>query len=227
MSQTHPLMPKATAVWLIDNTVLTFDQIAEFCGLHALEVQALADGDVGSRIQGSNPITFNELTAEEIKRCEEDTGARLIIKKNDLPKPKKRSKGPKYTPISKRGDKPDAIAFLLKNHPELTDAQIVKLAGTTKNTINAVRDRTHANAQNIKPKDPVTLGLCSQTELNAIVEKAQKKAGTYKEPSSTVDGTEPMAESTIEAAQPKESEAPMDAGMEALAAEAAKFQSQK
>ena len=223
----HPLMPKATAVWLIDNTVLTFDQIAEFCGLHSLEIQALADGDVGSRINGSNPIVQNELTAEEIKRCEEDSNARLIIKKNDLPQPKKRSKGPKYTPISKRGDKPDAIAYLLKNHTELTDAQIVKLVGTTKNTINAVRDRTHANAQNIKPKDPVILGLCTQTELNAGVEKAQKKAGTYKEPSSTTDGTEPMAESTIESAQPKQSEAPADAGMEALAAEAAKFQSQK
>lgn len=223
----HPLMPKATAVWLIDNTVLTFDQIAEFCGLHSLEVQALADGDVGSRINGSNPIVHNELTAEEIKRCEADAKERLQIKTNSLPKPKKRSKGPKYTPISKRGDKPDAIAFLLKNHPELTDAQIVKLVGTTKNTISAVRDRTHANSQNIKPKDPVTLGLCSQTELNAIVEKAQKKAGTYQKPAPTNDGTEPMAESTIEAAQPKESEAPMDAGMEALAAEAAKFQSQK
>lgn len=222
----HPLMPKATAVWLIDNTVLTFDQIAEFCGLHSLEVQALADGDVGSRIQGANPIVSNELTQDEITRCEGDENSRLKIKTNDLPKPKKRSKGPKYTPISKRGDKPDAIAFLLKNHPELTDAQIVKLVGTTKNTINSVRDRTHANAQNIKPKDPVTLGLCSQVELNAVVEKAQKKAGTFK-PESTVDGTEPLAESTIEAAQPKESEAPMDAGMEALAAEAAKFQSQK
>lgn len=226
MAQQYPLMPKATAVWLIDNTVLTFDQIADFCGLHVLEVQALADGDVGSRIQGSNPITYNELTADEIKRCEADSNNSLKIKTNDLPKPKKRSKGPKYTPISKRGDKPDAIAFLLKNHPELTDAQIVKLVGTTKNTINSVRERTHANAQNIKPKDPVILGLCSQTELNAIVEKAQKKAGTYQKPSTT-DGTEPLAESTIEAAKPKASESPVDAGMEALAAEAAKFQSQK
>ena len=173
---THPLMPKATAVWLIDNTILTFDQVADFCGIHALEVQALADGDVGTTMVGSNPITHNELTADEIKRCEADPAARLIIVKSNLPQPKKRSKGPKYTPVSKRGDKPDAIAYLLKNHSILTDAQITRLIGTTKNTINAVRDRTHSNISNIKAKDPVILGLCSQTELNAAVEKAEKKA---------------------------------------------------
>ena len=172
----QPLMPKATAIWLVDNTILTFKQIADFTGLHELEIQAIADGDVNSGMAGSNPIVQGELTQEEIKRCEEDSTAQLKSAQTDLPQPKKRSKGPKYTPISKRGDKPDAIAYLLRNHAVLTDAQIVKLVGTTKNTINSVRDRTHANIQNITPKDPVILGLCSQTELNAAVERAEKKA---------------------------------------------------
>ncbi len=171
-----PLMPKATAVWLIDNTGLTFKQIADFCGLHELEIQALADGDINAGMTGSNPIAHNELTQEEIERCEKDPSAELKMSASDLPQPKKRSKGPKYTPVSKRGDKPDAIAYLLRNHALLADSQIVKLVGTTKNTINAVRDRTHANIQNIAPKDPVILGLCSQTELNAAVEKAERKA---------------------------------------------------
>ena len=223
----QPLMPKATAVWLIDNTVLTFDQIADFCGLHSLEVQALADGDVGSRIHGSNPIAQNELSEEEIKRCEGDTKLRLVAKTSNLPQPKKRSKGPKYTPVSKRGDKPDAIAFLLKNHSVLSDAQIVKLVGTTKNTINAVRDRTHANTANIKAKDPVTLGLCSQTELNAAVAKANKKAGIVPEETPTNSGNEPMAQDSVLASKPEASESPVDAGMEALAAEAANFSNRK
>lgn len=174
----QPLMPKATAVWLIENTTLTFNQIASFTGLHELEIQALADGEVGSGMVGSNPVLHHELTSDEIKRCEDDSTARLQMLKSNLPSPKSRSKGPKYTPISKRGDKPDAIAFLLKNNPELADSQIVKLIGTTKNTINAVRERTHADMANIKAKDPVILGLCSQTELNAAIEKAHKKAGT-------------------------------------------------
>jgi hypothetical protein len=173
-------MPKATAVWLIENTTLTFNQIASFTNLHELEIQALADGEVGSGMVGSNPILHHELTTEEIKRCEADSAARLQMLKSNLPTPKARSKGPKYTPISKRGDKPDAIAHLLKNNPELADSQIVKLIGTTKNTINAVRERTHADMVNIKAKDPVILGLCSQTELNAAIEKAQKKAGTFQ-----------------------------------------------
>ena len=133
-----PLMPKAVAVWLIENTMLTFDQIAEFCNLHSLEVQTLADEE-GMKIAGQNPVMSGELTAEEIARCEKDPNARLVMVRSDLPKPKIRSKGPRYTPVSRRGDKPDAIAWLLKHHPELSDAQIVKLIGTTKNTINSIR----------------------------------------------------------------------------------------
>ncbi len=172
-----PLMPKATAVWLIDNTTLTFEQIAEFCDLHKLEVQAIADGEVGSTIGGSNPVQAGELTQEEIDRCIADPEARLEMSESNLPKPRKRAKGPRYTPVSKRGDKPDAIAWLLKKYPELSDAQISKIVGTTKPTINAVRDKTHANTPNIKPRDPVMLGLCKQDELNKAIEKARKKAG--------------------------------------------------
>lgn len=171
-----PLMPKATAVWLIDNTTLSFEQIAEFCGLHPLEVQGIADGEVATGIQGLDPINNHELTREEIERCEGDTSARLRAAKTDLPQPKRRTKGPRYTPVAKRQDKPDAIAWLLRHHPELKDSQIVKLVGTTKNTIAAVRDRTHWNTPNIRPRDPVLLGLCNQTDLNAAVERARKAA---------------------------------------------------
>lgn len=171
-----PLMPKATAVWLVDNTTLTFDQIAEFCGLHPLEVQGIADDEVAIGIQGQDPIGTNELTRVEIERCEGNSKARLQRAKTDLPLPKRRTKGPRYTPVAKRQDKPDAIAWLLRHHPELKDSQIVKLVGTTKNTIQAVRDRSHWNTPNIRPRDPVLLGLCNQTDLNATVEKARKAA---------------------------------------------------
>jgi len=171
----QPLMPKATAVWLVDNTVLTFDQIADFCGLHPLEVEAIADDEVGSGIIGANPIQDCELTKEEIERCEKDTGARLIMATSNLPQPKVRSKGPKYTPISKRGDKPDAISYLLKNHTELSESQISRLIGTTKLTIEKVRERTHPNSTNIKPQNPVELGLCSKEELEKAVTRAQNK----------------------------------------------------
>ncbi len=171
----HPLMPKATAVWLVDNTVLTFDQISVFCGLHPLEVQAIADGENGANIIGSNPVQNKELTKAEIEACEADSNRHLKMLVNNLPKPKSRAKGPKYTPVSKRGDKPDAIAFLIKNHPELSDPQIVRLIGTTKNTINNIKGRTHSNMTNITPKDPVTLGLCKQEELNNALEKAYEK----------------------------------------------------
>ena len=169
-----PNMPKAVAVWLIENTMLTFDQIAEFCHLHSLEVQTLAD-DEGMKIAGQNPMNTGELTKEEIERCEADTDARLIIIKSSLPKPQARSKGPRYTPVSKRGDKPDAIAWLLKHHPELSDANIIKLIGTTKNTINNIRNKTHSNMMNIKARSPIELGLCRYDEFNTLVEKAQKK----------------------------------------------------
>jgi hypothetical protein len=170
----QPLMPKATAVWLVENTGLTFEQIAEFCGLHALEVQAIADGEVAAQMQGLDPVANGQITAEEIKRCEADPSARLQLSEQAQPVPLVKHKGPRYTPISKRQDKPDAIAWLLKNHPELSDGQISKLVGTTKPTIGAVRDRTHWNSPNIKPRHPVALGLCTLPELEAAVNRASK-----------------------------------------------------
>jgi uncharacterized protein len=171
---TLPLMPKATAVWLVENTGLTFDQIAEFCGLHALEVQAIADGEVAAQMQGLDPVANGQITTEEIKRCEQDPAARLQLSEQAQPVPLVKHKGPRYTPIAKRQDKPDAIAWLVKNHPELSDGQISKLVGTTKPTIAAVRDRTHWNSPNIKPRHPVALGLCTLPELEAAVNRASK-----------------------------------------------------
>jgi len=178
MSQ--PMMPKATALWLIENTGLSFDQIAEFCGIHALEVQALADGDVMGGMAPLDPVLSGQVTAEEIKRCEADPEARLRYVRTEMPQPQARAKGARYTPISKRQDKPDGIAWLVKNHPELTDAQICKLLGTTKNTISAVRDRTHWNSQNIRPRDPVDIGLCTYLDLNKLVESARARAAAKK-----------------------------------------------
>jgi hypothetical protein len=172
----YPLMPKATAVWLVENTSLTFEQIAVFCGLHLLEVQGIADGEVAAGIQGLDPIANSQLTKEEIERCQGDPAARLQLIELDLPKPAKRTKGPRYTPVAKRQDKPDGIAWLARHHPELKDSQIAKLIGTTKTTILAVRERTHWNSPNIRPRDPVLLGLCSQSELNLLVERAERAA---------------------------------------------------
>jgi hypothetical protein len=172
----HPLMPKATTVWLIENTSLSFDQIADFCGLHPLEVQGIADDEVSTGIQGLDPIIRNQVTREEIERCEKDPSARLKMAKQDLPMPSKRTKGPRYTPVAKRQDKPDGIAWLARHHPELKDSQIARLIGTTKNTIQSVRERSHWNSPNIRPRDPVLLGLCSQVDLNQAVEKARKAA---------------------------------------------------
>ena len=172
----YPLMRKATAVWLLDNTTLTFKQIADFCGLHELEVNGIADGEVASGIRGIDPIINNQITKEEIKRCEEDSSADLALFKNPAADGEKRSKGPKYTPLSKRQDKPAAIAWIVKFHPELSDGQISKLIGTTKNTIQAIRDRTHWNIDSRTPTDPVILGLCKQTELETALEKSLKKA---------------------------------------------------
>src|SRR5579883_2579759 len=169
-----PLMPKATAVWLVENTSLTFEQIADFCGLHPLEVQAIADGEVASQMQGLDPVANGQTTAEEIARCQADPNARLRLAPHAIPPQIVKHRGPRYTPIAKRQDKPDAIAWLTKNHPELTDAQISKLIGTTKPTIAAIRDRTHWNSQNIKPRHPVTLGLCSIAELDAAIAKANR-----------------------------------------------------
>ncbi len=168
-------MPKATAVWLVENTALTFKQIADFCGLHILEVQAIADEEVAVGMQGLDPIANGQLTKEEIAACEADPSAKLRMVSSDIPQPSSRGKGPRYTPLSKRQDKPDAIAWLLRHYPELSDAQIGRLIGTTKPTINAVRDRSHWNSPNLKPRSPVELGLCKHDDLRIALEKAQRK----------------------------------------------------
>lgn len=170
-----PLMPKATAVWLIDNTKLTFDQIARFCGMHPLEVKGVADGEVAVGIVGLDPVANGQLTAEEIARCEADPTADLKLLEPTVPLQRQKTKGAKYTPLSKRQDRPDAIAWLLKYHPEVPDAQIQKLLGTTKATIDSVRNRTHWNHANIKPRDPVGLGMCSQAELDRVLILAVKR----------------------------------------------------
>ena len=170
------LMPKATAVWLIDNTTLSFEQVAEFCGLHKLEVKGIADGDVAENMRGVDPISGGELTRDEILKGEKDAEYRLRKAESKIahiPQPKR--KGARYTPVARRQDKPDAIAWFIRNHPEVSDAQISKLIGTTKATITTVRDKSHWNSQNIKPVDPVTLGLCSQIELDEVVNKAVDK----------------------------------------------------
>ena len=171
---TLPLMPKATAVWLIEKTALTFTQIAEFCGMHPLEVQAIADGEVAQGIVGYDPIANSQVTAADIRRCEADANGRLKLSASTLPV-NKRAKGSRYTPVAKRNDRPDGIAFLLRNFPQLTEAQVGKLLGTTKETIQKVRERSHWNSANIKPRDPVILGLCSQTDLNAAVLSANER----------------------------------------------------
>ncbi len=173
---TTPLMPKATAVWLVENTGLTFDQIAEFCGMHSLEVQGIADGEVAIGIVGIDPVAASQLTREEISRCEADPKARLKILRKDLPEIVQRPKGARYTPIAKRQDKPSAVAWLLRHHPELNDAQVGRLLGTTKATIQKIRDRSHWDMQNIKPTSPVMLGLCSQFALDDAIEKAARAA---------------------------------------------------
>jgi uncharacterized protein len=168
-------MPHATAAWLVENTSLTFEQISEFCGLHILEVQAIADDTAATKLTGRDPIRAGELTQEEILKGQRDPEHRLQMHK--APEEVRRTKGPRYTPVSKRQDKPDGIAWIIKNHPEVTDGQIGKLIGTTRTTIAAIRDRSHWNMANITPKDPVTLGLTSQRELDAAVAKAAKAAG--------------------------------------------------
>lgn len=180
---TEILMPKATAVWLVDNTSLTFDQIADFCGLHPLEVKGIADGDVAVGVRGADPISNGQLTREDIEKAEGDSKHRLSLVKPkyaDMQTPTKR-RGPRYTPLSRRQNRPDAIAWLVRNHPELSDAQISKLIGTTKTTIGAVRDRTHWNSANIKPTDPVSLGLCTQIDLDEQVKKASARRRKLEE----------------------------------------------
>ena len=170
-----PIMAKATAVWLVDNTTLSFKQIADFCGLHELEVQGIADGDVAAGVKGFDPIANNQLTQEEIDKGEADPLYKLRLKFNPAAVGEEKRRGPRYTPLSKRQDRPNAILWLVKFHPELTDGQISKLVGTTKPTIQSIRDRTHWNISNMQPIDPVALGLCKQSELDAAVQKAAAK----------------------------------------------------
>ena len=171
-----PLMRKATAVWLVENTSLTFLQIANFCGLHELEVSGIADGEVANGIRGMDPVTSNQLTSEEIKRCELDPNSKLELIINPATIGETKRRGPRYTPLSKRQDKPAAIAWLVKFYPDLMDSQIIKLVGTTKPTIKAVRERSHWNITNIVPTDPVLLGLCKQLELDSAISKLEKKS---------------------------------------------------
>ena len=170
---TQPLMPKATAVWLVENTTLSFAQIADFCGLHPLEIQGIADGDVATGIMGVDPVAGGQLSRENLEAAIKDASVALVLKNSaakytHAPKTKGR-----YTPVAHRQDKPDAIAWIVKNHPELTDGQIVKLIGTTKKTIEAIRDKSHWNNQNIRPRDPVLLGLCTQTDLHTMIARAE------------------------------------------------------
>ncbi|MEM5515814.1 cell cycle transcriptional regulator TrcR [Henriciella sp. AS95] len=200
------LMPKATAVWLIDNTTLSFDQIADLCGLHKLEVKGIADGDVAENMRGVDPISRGELTREEIRKGEENADYRLKVAESKIahiPQPKR--KGARYTPVARRADKPDAIAWFIRNHPEVSDPQISKLIGTTKATITNVREKTHWNSQNIKPVDPVTLGLCSQIELDEVVNKAvdrRKKLDANKQSEGPSLKPAEDADAASEAVQP-------------------------
>jgi len=171
----QPLMPKATAVWLIEKTSLSFEQIADFVQMHPLEVQAIADGEVAQGIIGYDPVSNGQVSREDIARCESDPTGRLTLSAGAVPQSKSRGKGGRYTPVAKRNDRPDGIAWLLRNHPELTITQVAKLLGTTKETIEKVRDKAHWNSANIKARDPVILGLCTQSALNAAVTIAQER----------------------------------------------------
>ena len=200
-------MPKATAVWLVENTSLAFEQIAEFCGLHNLEVKGIADGDVAQGIKGMDPISSGQLTREQIARAEVDPKFRLKVIDSKVEMPMVKTKrGPRYTPVSRRQDRPNAVLWLLRSHPELKDSQIMRLVGTTKPTIAAIRDRSHWNSANLAPQDPVTLGLCSQIDLDAEVQKSAKRvvpvaevaaevhdrAGTLLPASETIPGLGPQ-----------------------------------
>ena len=220
MSDRLPLMPKATAVWLVENTALTFEQVAAFCGLHVLEVKGIADGDVAMGIQGRDPISAGQLTAEEIARGEKDPAHALEIAALKVAiTPSSAKRGPKYTPVSRRHDRPNAVLWLIRNHPELKDSQLMRLVGTTKPTIAQIRDRSHWNSANLTPQDPVALGLCSQIDLDAEVKKSAKRAekggaepalaGTLLPTSETAGGlNSPRATASI--MQPKAAEAPRE-----------------
>jgi len=211
-----PLMPKATAVWLVDNTSLTFEQIAQFCGLHVLEVKGIADGDVAHGIKGMDPISSGQLSREEIAAAEKDSKHRLHLLEPKVEVPEVKTKrGPRYTPVSRRQDRPNAILWLLRNHPELKDSQLMRLVGTTKPTIIAIRERSHWNSPNLVAQDPVTLGLCSQIDLDADVKKAaarlereRKKAGIPDEPP-VAESLLPTEETIAGATPTPEPESPM------------------
>ena len=202
----QPLMPKAVAVWLVDNTSLTFDQIAEFLELHPLEVSGIADGEVAQGIKGRDPVAAGELSRENLDECEADPKKKLkLLSRATLPPPKR--KAPRYTPLSKRQERPAAIAWLVRNHPELTDTQISKLVGTTKPTIQSIRDKTHWNISQIQPIDPVALGMCRQTELDEAVRKAAKKAGKTEEAEGPVEGALMSTEESLAKPEPQPEEA--------------------
>jgi len=209
---TQILMPKATAVWLIDNTALTFKQISIFCGLHILEVEGIADGDVASGIRGADPIANGQLAREEIEKGEADPAYELkatVFENVATGSKKGRKKGPRYTPLSRRQDRPDAIAWIVRNHPEISDAQISKLIGTTKPTITAIRERTHWKMNTINPTDPVSLGLCSQVDLDEVVKvaaakKAKLDAKLQKEGGESLKPVEETAPAPVEEVKPTE-----------------------
>jgi len=220
------LMPKATAVWLVDNTALTFDQIARFCSLHPLEVKTIADGEAAQGIKGLNPLTTGQLTREEISKGEENPEHKLQLAAAKIALPEKKRRGPRYTPLSRRQDRPNAILWLVRNHPELKDTQISRLAGTTKSTIEQIRNRTHWNAANLTPMDPVTLGLCSQIDLDIEVEKAAK-ARPQPEPQDSsllpARATENLpAEAEIQADEAELDESKVFARLSSLGSEAEK-----
>ena len=173
---TLPLMPQATAVWLVENTSLSFQQVGDFCGLHVLEVQGIADEEVATGIKGKNPIASGELNIDNIRECEKNNKKSLILIKSSNITSSKKKKSPRYTPLSRRQDRPNAISWVLKFHPEMSDGQISKLIGTTKFTINQIRERTHWNIANVSPKDPVMLGLCKQNDLTAAISKARRSS---------------------------------------------------
>src|SRR6187401_1514773 len=203
--QEAPLMPKATAVWLVENTALSFDQVAEFCKLHPLEIKAIADGDAAQGIKGLDPIQTGQLSREEIDKGEGDREYRLKLLDPKVRLPEaKRKKGPRYTPVSRRQDRPNAILWLVRNHPELKDAQIMRLVGTTKSTIAGIRERTHWNAAQLQPLDPVTLGLCTQIDLDFEVQRAAKEKPVIEERGATLlpaAVTTAAAEAKVEAEQ--------------------------
>lgn len=205
------LMPKATAVWLVDNTALTFEQIGDFCGLHHLEVKSIADGDSAQGIKGLDPIATGQVDREQLKAAEANPGEKLQLLEPKVKVPELKKKGPRYTPVSRRQDRPNAIQWLVRNHPELKDSQIIKLIGTTKDTIGKIRDRTHWNTANLQPADPVTLGICSQIDLDFEVTKAAAAMPKVPE-GADEDGLLPASETQImEPDAPRAEEREMDA----------------